>query len=120
MTRADCRDAARPCLRVSCRHHLLIHLRKKGAPVLHGDQRALMPSAPAEIVRNWIDDAVERLFELADTCALDVADRGKLGPKAIGRKLGVTKVRVDQVNGEAEPKLRAGLAAVGIDREATR
>lgn len=99
---------------MSCRHHLLIHLRRKGTPVLHGQRRALPSSAADVLVRTWIEEAIEMLDSIPDTCALDVADRGKLGPKAIGVALGITKVRVDQVSSEAEPRYRAALQAAGI------
>lgn len=116
-TRADCEAGPRPCPWASCRHHLLVHLRRKGTPVLNGTHRALRSSDAAVLVRTWIDEAIELMFSMADTCALDVADRGKLGPKAIGRKLGITKVRVDQVNAVAEPELRQRLVEAGISEE---
>jgi hypothetical protein len=84
-TRADCLQEARPCPWVGCRHHLLIDVTsdadKAGTLVLNrpsnqvGRRRGLASSAAAVIVETWIDDAIEQLFRMRDTCELDVLDR---------------------------------------------
>jgi len=91
-TRGDCRDGLRPCPWVSCEHHLLIEL---GRPYKHGrsypsrhpglslavpggrGRRAqLAPSSSEVLVEAWIDQAVELLWSMPETCSLDVAERG--------------------------------------------
>lgn len=71
-TRADCRDAPRPCPWVSCRHHLFLDVRRTGAIAYpHGTDVA----------------ALERL---GDSCALDVAERGEATHAQVGQALNVT------------------------------
>ena len=56
-SRADCANGPRPCMFISCKHHLYLDVN---------------PST-GSIKLNFPDREV---WELADTCALDVADRG--------------------------------------------
>ncbi len=42
---------------------------------------------------------------MAETCALDVAERGGMTLREIGRMLGITKERVRQINDEAMTQL---------------
>jgi hypothetical protein len=122
-TRAECRDEARPCPWVSCRHHLLLeveeavqrhsHSRRKARPrklrlnqpskgkVATGRRPGLASSAAAALVRVWIDDAVELLSRMRYTCALDVVDDYPDGLPAgsVGWLLGVTAQAIEQVEG---------------------
>ncbi len=93
-TRAECAGGARPCPWVACEHHLLLELgrrttrARRGAahrspglilnlPRARGGRRQhLASTAAAELVRVWIDDALELLWAMPDSCALDVAERG--------------------------------------------
>lgn len=89
-TRGDCLDGPRPCPWVGCRYHLGLDVSTRGVLLLH--RRAPMP------------------WELAETCALDVADRGPLTQPLIAELLGVTAARVCEIEGVALSKLRATLA----------
>lgn len=87
-TRGDCKDGARPCPYLSCRFHLLLDVTPSGS-----------------IALPLVD-----LDDVADTCALDVADRGGMTLEAVGSLLGVTRERVRQI----EVKV---LAEIGIKLE---
>jgi hypothetical protein len=43
-----------------------------------GRRRQLRSSAPEALVEVWIDDALELLWSMPDSCALDVAERGDI------------------------------------------
>jgi len=77
-TRADCRGVARPCPYVSCRHHLYLDVpRRTGALKL-----------------NFPD--IEP-HEMADSCSLDVADRGPQSLCDCGDMLNITRERTRQI-----------------------
>lgn len=82
-TRADCIDAPRPCPYVGCKHHLAIELTERGDIVHIGD--------PAE---------------MAETCVLDVADRGGVTLGEVGEIYSVTRERIRQIEEKAERKIR--------------
>jgi hypothetical protein len=114
-TRAECRDEARPCPWVGCKHHLLLEVAKarptakeSRATTLRlnrassgrtegGRRPGLRSSAAAAIVRNWIDEAVELLSYMPYTCALDVVDDfpDGLSPRRVGWLLAVTEQAID-------------------------
>jgi hypothetical protein len=120
-TRADCRAEARPCPWVGCRYHLLADIADskpragERAPrptsirlitsSKGGRRRGLRSSAAVDVVRGWIDDAVEQLSRLEYTCALDVADAFPEGipTRRLARILWVTRQ-------QAETEARAALA----------
>jgi hypothetical protein len=105
-TRADCESGARPCPWVACTHHLLLEIgrrttrARRGAahrspglilnvPRAQGGRRHhLASSAAAELVRAWIDDALELLWAMPDSCALDAAERGASSPGDLQRLTG--------------------------------
>lgn len=88
-TRGDCRLAPRPCPWVSCRYHLMICDTSVGARVNHSH------------IEVW---------EMRETCALDVADRGGATLQEIGTYLNLTKEYVRQVEMRALAKVREALA----------
>lgn len=114
-TRADCLQEARPCPWVACRHHLLLEV---ATPRARQDSSARAPglilnrpstqvgrrphlasSCAAELVRVWIDDALERLQAMPYSCSLDRADNVQRGPARtaeIGELLGCTSSQVKQ------------------------
>jgi hypothetical protein len=102
-TRAECRDEARPCPWVGCRHHLLLEVAKtrptakESRAMLGGRRPGLRSSAAAEIVRAWIDEAVELLSYMPYTCSLDVVDAfpDGLSPRRVGWLLAVTEQAID-------------------------
>jgi hypothetical protein len=85
-SRGDCNAAPRPCPWVGCRYHTYLDATTGG----------ILMNRPALEV-----------WELgADSCALDLADRGAQTPSTIGRVLNVTAERVRQLEEIAIRKLR--------------
>lgn len=96
--RPDCIDGPRPCVKCRCRHHNLLEVSEHG--VLEVNAKRLKPGRKRAVdippesqwwVERWTDLAVELLFEMEETCSLDVALRGGQTFEAIGKILGVTK-----------------------------
>jgi len=81
VVRGECKGGARPCPWVSCRYHLAVD-------VLEGSRRRTT-------IREVFPD--RDLGELADTCALDVADRGPHSFGALARRMNLTRARVMQI-----------------------
>lgn len=76
LTRGDCVGGARPCPWVSCRQHMLIDsISTAGEP------------------RSHFDD----VEEMAETCALDVADRGGIPLEDVGDLMRLTRERIRQI-----------------------
>lgn len=78
LTRSECVDAPRPCPFVSCRHHLYLDVAPR----------------TGSIKLNFPDLEV---WELAETCALDVAERGGVTVESLGDLLNVTRERIRQL-----------------------
>jgi hypothetical protein len=87
--RVECRDGARPCLYVSCRYHLYLDVN----PVT------------GSIKINFPD---KEPWELEDTCALDVAERGGITLEEVGEIMNLTRERIRQVEVSGLDKLRQG------------
>jgi hypothetical protein len=87
-SRADCAGAARPCMFISCKHHLYLDVN---------------PST-GSIKLNFPDKEV---WELEETCALDVADRGGITLEEVGSIMNLTRERIRQVETRGLLKLRA-------------
>lgn len=87
MTREDCINGPRPCLFVSCRHHLYLDVN----PVT------------GSIKLNFPDREV---WELEETCALDVAERGGITLEEVGAIMNLTRERIRQVEVHGLAKLR--------------
>lgn len=87
LKRSDCIEGERPCPFMSCRYHLALEVTRA--------QSITMQDAP--------------LDELAETCTLDVADRGGMTLEAVGGLLGLTRERVRQIEEQAAAKLRLRL-----------
>jgi hypothetical protein len=87
-SRADCAGAQRPCMFISCKHHLYLDVN---------------PST-GSIKLNFPDKEV---WELNDTCALDVADRGGITLEEVGSIMNLTRERIRQVETRGLLKLRA-------------
>ena len=87
-SRADCAAGPRPCMFISCKHHLYL------------DENP----ATGSIKLNFPDMEV---WELAETCALDVADRGGITLEEVGSIMNLTRERIRQVETRGLLKLRA-------------
>lgn len=85
--RADCKTGPRPCLFISCKHHLYLDVN----PVT------------GSIKLNFPDKEV---WELKETCALDVADKGGITLEEVGDIMNLTRERIRQVEGRGLVKLR--------------
>jgi hypothetical protein len=87
-TREECKDMERPCPFVSCKYHLYIDVH----PVR------------GSIKLNFPDVEV---WEMTETCALDVADRGGITLEEVGEIMNLTRERVRQVETAGLAKLQA-------------
>ena len=85
-TRSECKDMERPCPYVSCKYHLYIDVH----PVR------------GSIKLNFPDIEV---WEMNETCALDVADRGGITLEEVGEIMNLTRERVRQVETAGLAKL---------------
>lgn len=86
-TRAQCVNMPRPCLYVSCRHHLYLDVNEETGSVKF----------------NFPDKEV---WELEETCALDVADRGGITLEEVGSIMNLTRERIRQLELSGLEKLK--------------
>lgn len=86
-TRADCQNTPRPCPFVSCEHHLYLDV--------NPDSGAIKLNFPQLEV-----------WEMAETCSLDVADRGGITLEDVGAILNLTRERIRQVEVRGLVKIR--------------
>ena len=84
--RKDCAEGPRPCPHVSCRHHLYLDVNPQ----------------TGTIKLNFPDLEV---WELANSCALDVADQGGTAIETVGGFMNVTRERIRQIETQALAKL---------------
>jgi hypothetical protein len=86
--RQDCLGTDRPCPYVSCKHHLYLDVSPR----------------TGAIKLNFPDLEV---WEMKETCALDVADRGGTTLEDVGAIMNLTRERIRQVEVRALAKLEA-------------
>ncbi len=86
--RNDCVGGERPCPFVSCKHHLYLDVSAR----------------TGAIKLNFPDLEV---WEMAETCALDVADRGGTTLEEVGAIMNLTRERIRQVEVKGLAKLAA-------------
>lgn len=86
--RSECADGPRPCPFVSCKHHLYIDVSPR----------------TGAIKLNFPDLEV---WDLPESCALDVADRGGTTLEDVGAIMNLTRERIRQVEVKALAKLEA-------------
>lgn len=86
--RAECAEGPRPCPFVSCKHHLYIDVSPR----------------TGAIKLNFPDLEV---WDLGESCALDVADRGGTTLEDVGAIMNLTRERIRQVEVKALAKLEA-------------
>lgn len=98
-TRADCLSFDRPCPFVTCKYHLFLDINP----------------ATGSIKLNFPD---KEPWELRESCALDVADRGGSTLEEVGELFNLTRERIRQVELKGLGKLRPELRLVGsLERE---
>ncbi len=85
--RGECQKRERPCMFVSCKHHLYLDVNPE----------------TGSIKFNFPDKEV---WEMRETCALDVADRGGITLEEVGEILNLTRERIRQVEVKCLEKLR--------------
>ncbi len=96
-TRAECKDAPRPCPYVSCKHHLYLDVNPE----------------TGSIKLNFPDLEV---WEMKDTCSLDVADRNGITLEEVGDIMNLTRERIRQVEVRGLLKLKM-LTPIGSDED---
>jgi hypothetical protein len=87
-TRADCANGERPCPFVSCKHHLYLDVSAR----------------TGAIKLNFPDLEV---WEMTETCALDISDRGGTTLEEVGAIMNLTRERIRQVEVKGLAKLEA-------------
>jgi hypothetical protein len=87
-TREECLGAPRPCPFVSCKHHLFLDVSAR----------------TGAIKLNFPDLEV---WDMNESCALDVADRGGTTLEDVGAIMNLTRERIRQVEVKALAKLQA-------------
>ncbi len=86
--RTECAEGPRPCPYVSCKHHLFVDVSPK----------------TGAIKLNFPDLEV---WQMGESCALDVADRGGTTLEDVGAIMNLTRERIRQVEVRALAKLEA-------------
>jgi hypothetical protein len=86
-SRADCQSMQRPCPFVSCEHHLYLDVNPQSGAI-----KLNFPHL--------------EVWEMAETCALDVADRGGITLEEVGAILNLTRERIRQVEVRGLTKIR--------------
>jgi hypothetical protein len=87
-TRAECVGGERPCAFVSCQHHLYLDVSAR----------------TGAIKLNFPDLDV---WEMSETCALDIADRGGTTLEEVGAIMNLTRERIRQVEVKGLARLAA-------------
>jgi hypothetical protein len=85
--RAECQSMPRPCPFVSCEHHLYLDVNPQSGAI-----KLNFPHL--------------EVWEMAETCALDVADRGGITLEEVGAILNLTRERIRQVEVRGLTKIR--------------
>lgn len=94
--RSECRGGVRPCPFVACKHHLYLDVNP----------------ATGSIKINFPDIEV---WEMTETCALDIAERGGLTLEEVGSIMNLTRERIRQVEVAGLEKLQAEEYAVDLE-----
>lgn len=99
-SRTDCVNGARPCPFVACKHHLYLDVNP-----YTGSIKLNFPDVP--------------VWEMRQTCALDVADRGGVTLEEVGEILNLTRERIRQVEVMGLEKLRETTFAEDLEGQKT-
>ena len=85
--RSECVNAERPCLFVSCKYHLYLDVNPE----------------TGSVKMNFPD---KEIWELEETCALDVADKGGITLEEVGEIMNLTRERIRQVEMRGLEKIK--------------
>jgi len=85
--RSECKSMKRPCLFVSCKHHLYLDV--------NPESKSIKFNFPGK-----------EIWELTETCSLDIAEKGGSTLEELGTVLNLTRERIRQVEAKALQKLR--------------
>jgi hypothetical protein len=97
-SRGECANMQRPCPFVSCAHHLYLDVNPESGAI-----KLNFPHL--------------EVWEMAETCSLDVADRGGITLEEVGAILNLTRERIRQVEVRGLYKIRAHSGeALGIGK----
>ena len=91
-SRLECKGGPRPCPYVSCRHHLYLDVNPE-----KGSLKLNFPDL--------------KVWEMPETCSLDVAENGGLTLEEVGEILNLTRERIRQVEVRGLLKLKQDLDA---------
>lgn len=94
-TRGDCVDGIRPCPWASCKHHLYLDADDIGSIKFN------FPHL--------------QVWEMAESCSLDIADQGEHTLEQVGDKMNFTRERSRQVEFKARIGMIEGLKALGLE-----
>jgi hypothetical protein len=94
-TRSECKEGQRPCPWVSCKHHLYLDVNPE----------------TGSIKLNFPDLEV---WDMKDTCSLDVADRNGITLEEVGEIMNLTRERIRQVEVRGLLKLKT-MSGLGPD-----
>ncbi len=94
--RSACADVPRPCPYVSCKHHLYLDV--------HPERGSIKLNFPHLEV-----------WELEESCALDVADRGGVTLEEVGTIMNLTRERVRQVETAGLARVRAAASGSPLE-----
>lgn len=86
--RSDCVNGPRPCPFVSCKHHLFLDVNPERGSIK-------------------LNFAEMEVWEMEETCALDIADRGGITLEEAGKLMNLTRERVRQLEVSGLNKIRA-------------
>lgn len=86
-SRAECVGVERPCMWVACKYHLYLDVNPE----------------TGSIKMNFPD---LEIWEIGETCALDVADKGGITLEQVGEIMNLTRERIRQVEMRGLEKIR--------------
>ena len=93
--REECKNATRPCPFVSCAHHLYLDVNPETGAI-----KLNFPHL--------------EVWQMAETCSLDVADRGGITLEEVGAILNLTRERIRQVEVRGLAKIKEADADLGL------
>ncbi|MBP9718122.1 hypothetical protein KBD59_02380 [Candidatus Gracilibacteria bacterium] len=94
-TRSECQDGIRPCPYVRCKYNLYLDVNPRT-----GSMQLNFPNREP--------------WEMEESCALDVADRGGTILEEVGDIFNLTRERIRQVEAQGLEKLRKKAAQLGL------